>query len=164
MLKIRRPLGRLIFNMGIAIPGKTVFLIETAPWWLELKYKKSESEMSRLIKTLRYSSKITLWTANNHKSTSCNQGPLVLTRVFGMRTWVSNYIHCFVWGAITYPCHNFNSCLVEVSAIEARAWMIYHNLHITMDVITYPCHNLELTTYVWKKKGLYSWIPVLNRV
>ena len=35
MLKIRRPLGRLIFNMGIAIPGKTVFLIETAPrLWL----------------------------------------------------------------------------------------------------------------------------------
>ena len=31
MLKIRRPLGRVIFNMGIAIPGKTVFLIETAP-------------------------------------------------------------------------------------------------------------------------------------
>ena len=36
MLKIRRPLGRLIFNMGIAIPGKTVFLIETAPWSLAL--------------------------------------------------------------------------------------------------------------------------------
>ena len=35
MLKIRRPLGRLIFNMGIAIPGKTVFLIETAPWRLQ---------------------------------------------------------------------------------------------------------------------------------
>ena len=35
MLKIRRPLGRLIFNMGIAIPGKTVFLIETAPRYLE---------------------------------------------------------------------------------------------------------------------------------
>ena len=31
MLKIRRPKGRLIFNMGITIPGKTVFLIETAP-------------------------------------------------------------------------------------------------------------------------------------
>ena len=31
MLKIRRPLGRLIFNMGIAIPGKTVFVTETAP-------------------------------------------------------------------------------------------------------------------------------------
>ena len=36
MLKIRRPLGRLIFNMGIAIPGKTVFLIETAPRWRQL--------------------------------------------------------------------------------------------------------------------------------
>ena len=34
MLKIRRSLGRLIFNMGIAIPGKTVFLIETAPRYL----------------------------------------------------------------------------------------------------------------------------------
>ena len=33
MLKIRRPLERLIFNMGIAIPGTTVFLIETAPWF-----------------------------------------------------------------------------------------------------------------------------------
>ena len=35
MLKIRRPLGRLIFNMGIAIPGKTVFLIETVPCSLD---------------------------------------------------------------------------------------------------------------------------------
>ena len=37
MLKIRRSLGRLIFNMGIAIPGKTVFPIETAPrlvYWI----------------------------------------------------------------------------------------------------------------------------------
>ena len=33
MLKIRRPLERLIFNMGIAIPGKTIFLIETAHWF-----------------------------------------------------------------------------------------------------------------------------------
>ena len=31
MLKIRRPLGHLIFNMGITIPGKTVFLIEMPP-------------------------------------------------------------------------------------------------------------------------------------
>ena len=40
MLKIRRPLGRLIFNMGIAIPGKTVFLIETAPRWLSVMITK----------------------------------------------------------------------------------------------------------------------------
>ena len=31
MLKIRRPTGRLIFNMGIPLPGKTVFYIETGP-------------------------------------------------------------------------------------------------------------------------------------
>ena len=41
MLKIRRPLGRLIFNMGIAIPGKTVFLIETAPrLWSNIQFNK----------------------------------------------------------------------------------------------------------------------------
>ena len=39
MLKIRRPVGRLIFNMGIAIPSKTVFLIETAPWLQNNKMK-----------------------------------------------------------------------------------------------------------------------------
>ena len=43
MLKIRRPLGRLIFNMGIAILGKTVFLIETAPWSL---FKKSKNKFA----------------------------------------------------------------------------------------------------------------------
>ena len=40
MLKIRRPLGRLIFNMGITIPCKTVFLIEMAPWYLSDVWKK----------------------------------------------------------------------------------------------------------------------------
>ena len=39
MLKIRRPLGRLILNMGIATPGKTVFLIETAPSSYSAEYK-----------------------------------------------------------------------------------------------------------------------------
>ena len=32
MLKIRCPTSRLIFNMGILIPGKTVFYIEMGPW------------------------------------------------------------------------------------------------------------------------------------
>ena len=44
MLKIRRPLGRLIFNMGIAIPGKTVFLIETAPCFLfDIRIEQDQS-------------------------------------------------------------------------------------------------------------------------
>ena len=45
MLKIRRPLGRLIFNMGIAIPGKTVFLIETATWSIVERVKFSVYNM-----------------------------------------------------------------------------------------------------------------------
>ena len=50
MLKIRRPLGRFIFNMGIAIPGKTVFLIETPPRWplstICQKMEKSPQDIS----------------------------------------------------------------------------------------------------------------------
>ena len=44
MLKIRRPLGRLIFNMGIAIPGKTVFLIDTAPRQLSWGHIQTDTE------------------------------------------------------------------------------------------------------------------------
>ena len=47
MLKIKRPLGRLSFNMGIAIPGKTVFLIETAPRTpFQYKYRLSKYGIS----------------------------------------------------------------------------------------------------------------------
>ena len=45
MLKIRRPLGRLIFNMGIAIPGKTVFLIETAPRYQAIIWTDSDQNV-----------------------------------------------------------------------------------------------------------------------
>ena len=48
MLKIRRPLGRLIFNMGIAIPGKTVFLIETAPWLHWIGQRQLQDEMRNI--------------------------------------------------------------------------------------------------------------------
>ena len=43
MLKIRRPLGRLIFNMEILIPGKMVFLIETHLRWLSINLVCSEN-------------------------------------------------------------------------------------------------------------------------
>ena len=57
MLKIRRPLGRLIFNMGIAIPGKTVFLIETAPRMLsngpvKKKQKQKNKNKNTLLRNL----------------------------------------------------------------------------------------------------------------
>ena len=47
MLKIRRPLGRLIFNMGIAIPGKTVFLIEMAPCVFREILKEYDRDISK---------------------------------------------------------------------------------------------------------------------
>ena len=55
MLKIRRPLGRLIFNMGIAIPGKTVFLIETAPstWRETLGIKQGTIIIVRILTPLK---------------------------------------------------------------------------------------------------------------
>ena len=53
MLKIRRPLGRLIFNIGIAIPGKTVFLIETAPW-MQADLIKWYILLSKVVKLPRY--------------------------------------------------------------------------------------------------------------
>ena len=49
MLKIRRPLGRLIFNMGIAIPGKTVFLIETAPRILSITMEIFDEAIDSLL-------------------------------------------------------------------------------------------------------------------
>ena len=54
MLKIRRPLGRLIFNMGIAIPGKTVFLIETAPSKI---FKEDEHSLWIMILSLSWADK-----------------------------------------------------------------------------------------------------------
>ena len=55
MLKIRRPLGRLIFNMGIAIPGKTVFLIETAPWTQQIPCRIVHWQLpAEIVPTLNY--------------------------------------------------------------------------------------------------------------
>ena len=47
--------------------------------------------------------------------------------------WISNYIHCKVWGEITYPFPNFNG-----STIEVWEWMSNFILHFTGHVITYP--------------------------
>ena len=74
MLKIRRPLGRLIFNMGIAIPGKTVFLIETAPWLLHmhdiplnapLKTQFMQTVHNNLVTYLMQSCKMPSWRNDN---------------------------------------------------------------------------------------------------
>ena len=33
-----------------------------------------------------------------------------------IKTWISNYIHCFIWDVVTHPCSN-------LTTIEVRAWM-----------------------------------------
>ena len=95
MLKIRRPLGRLIFNMGIAIPGKTVFLIETAPWFL------ADFIVQRM----------SLW---NRYSVKDSSSPFYYHGLTLIPAWISNYMPGKVWGEITYPFLNFNGCTVEV--------------------------------------------------
>ena len=79
MLKIRRPLGRLIFNMGIAIPGKTVFLIETAPWWPDntkshgiSRHGRADSRLaSSQWEMLLQSNAISHWLGTNLESALC---------------------------------------------------------------------------------------------
>ena len=73
MLKIRRPLGRLIFNMGIAIPGKTVFLIETAPssWLVSVAMIFVLPSVARCINFWRWYQKTQrLWVDNTKLSLS----------------------------------------------------------------------------------------------
>ena len=74
MLKIRRPLGRLIFNMGIAIPGKTVFLIEMAPWTRD----RSILKLCVLNSFWKYKILFTFYTNPPHWCRADNWNPLVM--------------------------------------------------------------------------------------
>ena len=48
--------------------------------------------------------------------------------------WLSNYIHCKVWGEITYLFPNFNGFTVEV-----WEWISNFVPHFTGNAITYSC-------------------------
>ena len=88
MLKIRRPLGRLIFNMGIAIPGKTVFLIETAPW-------PSHKHSCRLGRV----------DSNFHFRITCTQIAMTLTiPLFRFMLW------CKSWRNLYYVAYQISMC------------------------------------------------------
>ena len=79
MLKIRRPLGRLIFNMGIAIPGKTVFLIETAPGspdWARVKSVKQRHAHAHM----------SLWPDCKHR-----ERPLWFAENIGLPRWINRF-------------------------------------------------------------------------
>ena len=91
MLKIRRPLGRLIFNMGITIPGKTVFLIETAPcYWQPINY---EWLIVAVRMTSCIDSQCIIWV----KNLSINMASTVRLYLLAL------YIPSNVWDEMSYP-------------------------------------------------------------
>ena len=95
MLKIRRPLGRLIFNMGIAIPGKTIFLIETAPRCLSLiiyHYHYNEVIMSMMASQITGLT-IVCSTVYSGADQRKHQSSASLAFVQGFHRWLVNSLH-----------------------------------------------------------------------
>ena len=123
MLKIRRPLGRLIFNMGIAIPGKTVFLIETAPCLQKLT--KISSHCSDVIMGMMASqiTSLTIVYSNVYSGADQrkHQSSVSLAFVRGIYRWPVNSLHK---GPVTRKCFH----LMTSSWDDVRVWKIFSSL------------------------------------
>ena len=104
MLKIRRPTGRLIFNMGIPIPGKTVFLIETGPWnqdTLSLAYTISKINLACLRWTKYFDSvnqKYALWFTTRPSISYCVSDGQILTH-WGLLMHTYSSTECVIFGS-----------------------------------------------------------------
>ena len=101
VLKIRRPLGRLIFNMGIAIPGKTVFLIETAPWVFTIRNKMFTVKIEGLTTNLQLFSKGTL------------------------KTRIPNYRSAKILLSHLWPCNSAVYVLNDLNLVSNERWVVY---------------------------------------
>ena len=127
MLKIRRPLGRLIFNMGIAIPGKTVFLIETAPRTLLQRFTPFVSNPIWIVNCDAFAliiySKIAPYKRFWQMYPAATK-PLSVCWMFTHHTSIYSIFQnqgtpsclgaassCLVWPRLALPCHAL-SCLV----------------------------------------------------
>ena len=138
MLKIRRPLGRLIFNMGIAIPGKTVFLIETAP---------QSSEDSRYIvvifNTMRHIKQQLQW-YNSIQTSHSWMTPHTSPRLASSLRWLNHCIGTIsvVFQGLSWPCttHPLAAWLFKIWFI----WMIYRRT-LNSDVF-----NIQRTHISWQ--------------
>ena len=125
MLKIRRPLGRLIFNMGIAIPGKTVFLIEMAP---------------RMVCQWQSSCKLHnrhLWSISPHRSLVLSNMVMTRRKFFGVFTGGS---------FISWVCFTSLSCLFhEMPIYRAQIFAVKIVGFSNMRYCTWPfcrcCHQ-----------------------
>ena len=105
MLKIRRSLGRLIFNMWIAIPGKTVFLIETPPWCGLI----DSSLMRKISKTRlmgRWHLQMLVWSADISISD--------VTKWLGLGTQYTNGLSTYNW--------NSSETLFVLICSQMRQW------------------------------------------
>ena len=64
--------------------------------------------------------------------------------------WVSNYVHCFAWDLITYPC--------LTATVEVRVWISNYIPLSCIDVITYPCPNPDAESLTSVRKRAIRWI------
>ena len=141
MLKIRRPLGRLIFNMGIAIPGKTVFLIETAPG-----YSNAQCTPSNILPTLPL----------YYISNSCNCFDIMFSRL--MLDSILIYVKPYAWfyDILNYPllCYqwcwlvNFNFLKCFIPANEFRMYL-NSQVHGTNDYVNAVCVDVRTVSKGW---------------
>ena len=141
MLKIRRPLGRLIFNMGIAIPGKTVFLIETAPWSHTAAVYQC-SDHKEAIRRVQLGS-LNLWLLLKSKRGWC-ACPLfcshswLVVRSLGQQTWLFPSTRIYTDRLVQERCYSIASALaLRLSCINPS---ISYGMHGSSDLTI--SHNL----------------------
>ena len=143
MLKIRRPLGRLIFNMGIAIPGKTVFLIETAPSPIDVDGVKW------------YFHRVTNWnTLQTKKATVSLDIPFCIINMW--RIYINIYIIAVLENKFSITLYHvsiwkWQKCLtIMIPQSNSAAWC---GLDICNQKSNYPC------PYLWPWRELNRWLP-----
>ena len=119
MLKIRRPTGRLIFNMGIPIPGKTVFLIETGPCYCNV-WGSCQMTINKLAEVLlsgycfypEYREVLWFCSCSNP-----NRSSLAMIKYPGNQIWISNLSR-----VVRFPCIKTLSCRLCVQC----SWCSYY--------------------------------------
>ena len=142
MLKIRRPLGRLIFNMGITIPCKTVFLIERAPrarWIGYFSYYEKNATVATWLCEM-----LSVWSIHNHLQTK-NINVFLIGYYFPIPEFISQYIGYYLKSPLFGKVQNvsiyvlemhfssskhyqvdymFNTCIIKsnIRLIPARKW------------------------------------------
>ena len=163
MLKIRRPLGRLIFNMGIAIPGKTVFLIETAPGFNKFRrrhFQRHCLEWSYLYFSLNFTGSCSCrsnWRADIkasvHKAATCIWD-IGIDKYVVFVSWRTN-IFCW-WENTTEITKKF--CVVRASIEPWTSHTMTARAPYTQPTTSYRLNPWVFDTiYEWRPSDWHSW-------